>query len=140
VQGLGRVQEGTRDAQALHAGDRLLAYEPALAHAADQQLAARVLDALDAFDGLQEAVPRGGVRLIQDGDVGERGRGGREDVDSAQQQIGAFGVVDGYGRCQGLGPSASSLHGWGLVVGPGEGQLHRVSRTPAEMQDRPPKT
>jgi hypothetical protein len=139
VQSLGRVQEGARDAQALHAGDRLLSHEPALAHAADEQLAARVLDALDAFDSLQEAVPRSGVGLIQDGDLGERGRGGGEDVDGARQKTGAFRVVDGYGRRKGLGTSASSLHGRRLRLGHVKGQFHGVYRTKTQMQNSPPK-
>lgn len=114
MQRLGRMQERTRYPQALHARHCLPPHEPALPHAAHNQLAASLGHRLQALDRLQQPLARRRVRLVQEGDLRQR-RGGRgEDVDGARQETRALGVVDAEGRGEhGIGAGALALHACG---------------------------
>lgn len=109
------MQERAAQAQALHRRHHFLADQAALAHAAYYELAAELVDTLDAFYRLQQAVPRDVVALIQYCDLGEGGGGGRQDVHGAGEDVRASGVVLGERRRQRHGAGAFSLEcarGW----------------------------
>jgi hypothetical protein len=82
MQCLRSVHKGTRNAQALHRCDNLAPYKAALADAADYELAPSLAILSDGFDSLEQAIAGYVVRLVQEGDLGQRSGGGGEDVDS----------------------------------------------------------
>lgn len=104
VDGLSGVHESAAYPQALHGRDHLLPHQPALAYTADDEFAADFIDARDQLDGLEQTLSGYGVGPIQDADLRERGRGGRQNIDGARQQTRSLGRARTVGkwRRQGL--------------------------------------
>jgi hypothetical protein len=86
VDGLGRVQEGARHAQALQRRDELHSNVGALANAAHDELAFRLLRRDDGIYSGGQRAPSVDVGLIQSGGERQRGSLDRENVHGARQR------------------------------------------------------
>jgi hypothetical protein len=99
MDGLGRVQEGARDAEAFQGGDELHADVGAFANAAHDELAVGLLRRDDGTDGGDQGALGGGVALVEARHEGQGGGLDRDDVHGARQR----GRVGGRGRLVGRG-------------------------------------
>jgi len=80
------VHEGAAYSETLHGRDHLLPHQAALAHTADDKLAASLIETGNQFNCAEQAFSGDWICFVQDANLCKGGCGGREDVDGARKQ------------------------------------------------------
>jgi hypothetical protein len=98
------MEKRTPQSQALHGGYYFHTNVAAFPHAADNQLAAGIVNLDDAVNGFEQARSRGGISLIEPRSIRERSSFGGDNVHRSIQRTCALWVIERGRGCQGHVP------------------------------------